>query len=62
MAQVGEAIREQETILSRQGVNTILEWNVGNHFVDSEKRMAKGFAWLMNRQNVYDVSHKSWSD
>ena len=62
MAQVGEAIREQETILIRQGVNTILEWNVGNHFVDSEKRMAKGFAWLMNRQNEYDVSHKSWSD
>ena len=39
---------EQEEILKDQGVNTILEWNAGNHFVDSEKRMAKGFAWLMN--------------
>ena len=48
MAQVGNAIRKQEEILKDQGVNTILEWNTGNHFVDSEKRMAKGFAWLMN--------------
>lgn len=48
MAQVGNAIRKQEEILKGQGVNTILEWNAGNHFVDSEKRMAKGFAWLLN--------------
>ena len=48
MAQVGLAIRSQEKMLQEQGVNTILEWNTGNHFVDSEKRMAKGFAWLMN--------------
>ena len=48
MAQVGLAIRSQEKMLQEQGVSTILEWNTGNHFVDSEKRMAKGFAWLMN--------------
>ena len=48
MARVGNAIRSQEDFLRGQGVNTILEWNPGNHFVDSEKRMAKGFAWLMN--------------
>jgi predicted alpha/beta superfamily hydrolase len=48
MAQVGNAIRKQEEILKEQGMNTILEWNAGNHFIDSEKRMAKGFAWLMN--------------
>ncbi len=48
MAQVGNAIRKQEELLREQGVKTILEWNAGNHFVDSEKRMAKGFAWLMN--------------
>ena len=48
MAQVGNAIRKQEEMLKDQGVNTILEWNAGNHFVDSEKRMAKGFAWIMN--------------
>ena len=48
MAWVGNAIRSLEDFLRGQGVNTILEWNPGNHFVDSEKRMAKGFVWLMN--------------
>lgn len=50
MAQVGNAIRKQKELLLEQGVNAILEWNVGNHFVDSEKRMAKGFAWLLNNK------------
>ena len=49
MAQVGNAIRKQHELLKDQEKNTILEWNTGNHFVDSEKRMAKGFAWLMNQ-------------
>ena len=51
MAAVGENIRRQYELLT--GTNAvercILEWNPGNHFADSEKRMAKGFAWLMNR-------------
>ena len=50
MAQVGNAIRKQHELLMRQRVNTILEWNAGNHFMDSERRMAKGFAWLLNNQ------------
>lgn len=48
MAQVGNAIRKQHELLNGQKVNTTLEWNVGNHFVDSEKRTAKGFAWVLN--------------
>ncbi len=48
MSQVGNAIRRQYSLLSEQIDNTILEWNPGNHFIDSEKRMAKGFAWLLN--------------
>ena len=48
IAQVGSAIRRQNEFLKGQNVNTILEWNPGNHFVDSEKRTAKGFAWIMN--------------
>ena len=48
MAQVGNAIRRQNELLKGQNVNTILEWNPGNHFIDSEKRTAKGFAWVMN--------------
>ena len=35
MAQVGNAIRKQHELLTKQEINTILEWNVGNHFVDS---------------------------
>lgn len=48
MAQVGNNIRRQHELLTGQGIKTTLEWNVGNHFVDSEKRTAKGFAWVMN--------------
>ena len=50
MSQVGNAIRKQHFQLDSQGVNTILEWNPGNHFVDSEKRMAKGYTWIINNQ------------
>ena len=48
MAQVGNAIRMQYDRLAGQMENVVLEWNLGNHFVDADKRMAKGFAWLMN--------------
>lgn len=48
MAQVGNAIRRQHELMAQQELSTTLEWNAGNHFVDSEKRMAKGFAWLIN--------------
>ena len=48
MVQVGNAIRKQNELLTEQIDNTIQEWNPGNHFVDSEKRTAKGFAWVMN--------------
>jgi len=48
MAQVGNATVEQDELLKGQIGKKILEWNSGNHFVDSEKRMAKGFAWVIN--------------
>ncbi len=50
MAQVGNAIRRQHEILTEQGVKTILEWNPGNHFADSDLRTAKGFTWLLNNR------------
>lgn len=53
MAAVGECIREAEVWLTEQKVNCVLEWNPGNHFRDSELRMAKGYAWLLNK-----VTHK----
>ena len=49
MAQVGNAIRKLNELLAEQIGNTILEWNPGNHFIDSEKRTAKGFAWVINK-------------
>lgn len=51
MSQVGVAIRKQHELLVGQEIKTTLEWNVGNHFVDPEKRMAKGFVWLINNDN-----------
>lgn len=47
MAQVGNCIRKQQELLTAHGINTILEWNAGNHFQHSDERMAKGFAWLL---------------
>ena len=47
MAHVDDAIRLQHDLLSAQGVATTLEWNPGGHFIDSEKRMAKAFAWVL---------------
>ena len=52
MAQVGKAIRREEEILREQGTDCILEWNPGNHFCDPEKRTAKGFSWLLERNGI----------
>lgn len=50
MATVGENIRCQYQWLRR--TDTVkrceLEWNPGNHFLDTDRRTAKGFAWLLN--------------
>ena len=48
MAQVGNCIRKQQELLAAQGINTILEWNPGNHFQHSDERTARGFAWVLN--------------
>ena len=49
MSTVGDNIREYYDML-REGAtkNVILEWNEGNHFIDSDLRTAKGFAWIMS--------------
>lgn len=46
-ASVRERIREAYDLMKEQGVNTILEWNRGNHFKDTDIRTAKAFAWVM---------------
>lgn len=47
MKTVGERIQEAERVLKAQGVNTVLEWNQGNHFKDPEIRTVKAFAWVL---------------
>lgn len=48
LASVGNAIKTEYDIL-KDTVKCILEWNNGNHFVDSDKRMAKGISWLIKK-------------
>ena len=49
MSTVGNAIREQYALLQSAGIRCQLDWNPGNHFVDSDVRVAKGLAWLLNK-------------
>ncbi len=52
MAAVGDAIRGQYSLLQEAGVPCVLEWNEGNHFMDSDGRMARGLAWLLKREGI----------
>ena len=45
MCAVGDNIRKQEELLKNDNINTILEWNKGGHFSDSDIRVAKAFVW-----------------
>ena len=47
MASVGEAIRTQYRLLADARVRCRLDWNPGNHFVDSDRRVAKGLLWVL---------------
>jgi pimeloyl-ACP methyl ester carboxylesterase len=47
MATVGDRIRELHIRLEEEGVPCCLEWNPGNHFMDPDRRTAKGFAWVL---------------
>lgn len=48
MATVETCIREYADILSAtEGIRSTLEWNPGNHFVDTDRRTAKAFLWTL---------------
>ena len=47
MSKVGDNIRKQEQLLKNNNINTILEWNKGGHFSDSDIRIAKAFTWCI---------------
>lgn len=59
LAKVGNNIRQQyERMCKESGVKECkLEWNPGNHFVDSEIRMAKGIAWLLEEEEKYEIDN-----
>ena len=47
MSKVGDNIRKQEQLLKNDNIKTILEWNKGGHFSDSDLRVTKAFAWCI---------------
>ena len=47
MSAVGDNIRKQEELLKNNNISTILEWNKGGHFSDSDLRVAKAFTWCI---------------
>lgn len=47
MSKVGDNIRKQEQLLKIDNINTILEWNKGGHFSNSDIRVAKAFVWCI---------------
>ena len=47
MATVGACIREASNLLADKGIDTVLEWNPGNHFKDADLRTARAFAWTL---------------
>ena len=54
MATVGDSIRKLHQIYEESnGIETVLEWNEGNHFREPELRMAKGFAWVMKSTHIH---------
>ena len=42
-------LEETQELLRLQGIDCETEWNPGNHFRDPALRMARAFAWLLNR-------------
>ena len=47
MSAVGDNIRKQDELLKNDNMNTILEWNKGGHFSNSDIRVAKAFTWCI---------------
>ena len=48
MATVETCIREYAGVLAEmEGIESVLEWNPGNHFVEADQRTAKAFLWIM---------------
>lgn len=56
MSQVGNAIRGiYDQLRQKVGVNVTLEWNQGNHFMEPDLRIAKGFAWILKLRRMTEL-------
>ena len=52
MASVEDHIRDYAGILSAtEGLESTLEWNPGNHFVDADRRTARAFLWTAIKES-----------
>ncbi len=49
MARVADRIHDQYEQLQKQGTDSTLEWNPGNHFRDPDARTARAFSWCAGR-------------
>ncbi len=49
MSTVGNCIRDISDYYQSINIDSILEWNEGNHFKDADIRTAKGFVWCIVR-------------
>lgn len=60
IAQVGNNVRWEYDHLQRTigADNCTLEWNPGNHFQDNDKRLAKAFAWCINKLTYHHLPIK----
>ncbi len=54
MSAVGDNIREIYAFIKGCGIDCVLEWNEGNHFRDTDVRMAKAFAGVMKEKEMAD--------
>ena len=48
MKRNADCIRRLYELLKSSNINTILEWNKGDHFAEPDIRTAKGFVWCLN--------------
>lgn len=49
MSKVKDNMIYQYDLLLKQNILVFVEYNPGNHFMDSDKRIAKGMNWLLKR-------------
>ncbi len=55
MGTVSDKITEAHNILKDADIDTVLEWNQGNHFKEPGIRTGKAFAWLLKNIFMEDI-------